>query len=108
TECKRVSIAKPNADLVRPGSVGRPLDGTEVYAVDASGRRLPPGAVGQLVVRGPHVMAGYWRAPELTAARFRTDGNGGRLLYTGDLGRVDAQGHLYFLGRSDDQYKQNG
>jgi amino acid adenylation domain-containing protein len=103
TECKRVSIAEPNADLERPGSVGTPLPGTEAFVVDPDGRRLPPGETGELVVSGPHVMAGYWRAPELTAARFR-DG----LLYTGDQCRLDADGHLYFAGRTDDIYKQQG
>jgi amino acid adenylation domain-containing protein len=103
TECKRVSIAEPNADLERPGSVGTPLPGTEAWVVDPDGRRLPPGETGELVVRGPHVMAGYWRAPELTAARFR-DG----LLHTGDQCRLDADGHLYFAGRTDDIYKQQG
>jgi len=103
TECKRVSIAEPNADLERPGSVGTPLPGTEAYVVDPDGNRLPPGETGELVVSGPHVMAGYWRAPELTAARFR-DG----LLYTGDHCRLDAGGHLYFAGRTDDIYKQQG
>jgi len=103
TECKRVSIAEPNADVERPGSVGTPLPGTEAWVVDPDGRRLPPGETGELVVRGPHVMAGYWRAPELTAARFR-DG----LLYTGDQCRLNADGHLYFAGRTDDIYKQQG
>jgi acyl-CoA synthetase (AMP-forming)/AMP-acid ligase II len=103
TECKRVSIAEPNADLTRPGSVGTPLPGTEAYVVDPEGRRLPSGETGELVVRGPHVMAGYWRARELTQARFR-DG----LLHTGDQCRLDADGHLYFAGRTDDIYKQQG
>jgi amino acid adenylation domain-containing protein len=103
TECKRVSIAEPNADVERPDSVGTPLPGTEAWVVDPDGRRLPPGETGELVVSGPHVMAGYWRAPELTAARFR-DG----LLYTGDQCRLDADGHLYFAGRTDDIYKQQG
>lgn len=108
TECKRVSIAEPDLDLVRPGSVGRPLRDTEVYAAGPDGRPLPPGQTGELVVRGPHVMAGYWRAPELTAARFGRDGIGQPLLRTGDRGRVDADGYLYFAGRDDDQYKQRG
>jgi acyl-CoA synthetase (AMP-forming)/AMP-acid ligase II len=108
TECKRVSIAEPNVDLTRPGSVGSPLPGTEAYVVDPDGCRLPPGETGELVVRGPHVMAGYWRAPELTAARFRPDGAGGTLLYTGDYCRLDADGYLYVLGRADDIYKQHG
>jgi amino acid adenylation domain-containing protein len=103
TECKRVSIAEANVDLDRPGSVGTPLPGTEAYVVDLEGNRLPPGETGELIVRGPHVMAGYWRAPELADARFR-----GTLLCTGDQCRIDADGHLYFVGRTDDIYKQHG
>ena len=108
TECKRVSIDEPNADLVRPGSVGLPLPDTEAFVVDRQGRRLPAGEVGELVVRGPHVMSGYWRAPVLTSRRFRRDELGQQLLYTGDSCRFDAQGHLYFVGRQDDIYKQHG
>ncbi|MEH0935379.1 class I adenylate-forming enzyme family protein [Micromonospora psammae] len=108
TECKRISIAEPNLDLVRPGSVGRPLRDTEAYVVDDEGRPAPPETVGELVVRGPHVMAGYWNRPELTAQRFRTDPFGQPLLHTGDRCRMDADGYLYFLGRDDDVYKQRG
>lgn len=108
TECKRVSIEVPNADLVRPGSVGLPLADTDAYIVDADGRRLPAGEVGELVVRGPHVMCGYWRAPHLTARRFRRDQLGQPLLYTGDRCRLDSAGRIYFVGRDDDIYKQSG
>ena len=108
TECKRVTIADPNSDLTRPGSAGIPLPGTEAYAVDDDGNRLPAGEIGELVVRGQHVMAGYWRAPELTAKRFRRDEFGQPVLFTGDRCRFDADGHLYFIGRTDDIYKQRG
>jgi acyl-CoA synthetase (AMP-forming)/AMP-acid ligase II len=84
------------------------LPGTEVYATDPHGRRLPPGEVGELVVRGPHVMAGYWRRPELTAQRFpRADGLFPQLR-TGDYGWLDDDGYLYFVGRRDDLYKERG
>ncbi|HEY1570407.1 MAG TPA: AMP-binding protein [Pseudonocardiaceae bacterium] len=108
TECKRVSIAEPNLDLVRPGSVGRPLPDTEVSIVDDEGQPLPPGEPGELVVRGPNVMSGYWNAPELTARRYRTDTHGQPVLYTGDRCMVDADGYLYFVGRDDDVFKQHG
>jgi amino acid adenylation domain-containing protein len=108
TECKRVSIAEPNSDLTRPGTVGRPLPGTEVLVTGDDGRPAAPGEPGGLLVRGPHVMAGYWNAPELTAARFRRDALGQPVLHTGDLCRVDEDGYLYFLGRADDIYKQRG
>lgn len=108
TECKRVSIMPRDAHAEHPGSAGRALPDTELYVVDDCGRRLPPGEVGQLVVRGPHVMAGYWRAPALTAQRFGRDEFGQPLLFTGDQCTVDADGFLYFLGRTDDIYKQRG
>ncbi|MCG6498012.1 class I adenylate-forming enzyme family protein [Kitasatospora sp. A2-31] len=109
TECKRVTIAEPDADRERPGSVGRALDGTTVEVLDERGRALPPGEVGEIVVGGPHVMSGYWNAPELTAHRYRPDPGSGRIrLHTGDHGRLDEDGHLYFAGRLDDQFKRRG
>jgi amino acid adenylation domain-containing protein len=109
TECKRVSILEPDGDLLRPGSVGTPLDGTRVTVVDPVGRALPPGEVGEFAVSGPHVSDGYWRAPELTATRFRADPvTGCRTLYTGDFGHMDADGHLYFQGRRDEIFKHHG
>ncbi|MEO3783709.1 class I adenylate-forming enzyme family protein [Actinocorallia sp. B10E7] len=108
TECKRVSISEPDADVSRPGTMGRPLRGTEVLILDDRGEPVPVGETGELVVRGGHVMAGYWNAPELTARRFRRDAFGQPLLFTGDKCRLDEDGHLYFVGRDDDLYKENG
>src|SRR5512146_220897 len=108
TECKRVSIMPPDEDLTRPGSCGRPLPGTEVLVLDQDGARLPPRALGEFVVRGPHVMAGYWRAPEATAQRFRWAEGLFPQLHTGDYGWLDEDGYLYFVGRRDDIYKQGG
>ncbi|MEV7156626.1 class I adenylate-forming enzyme family protein [Streptomyces misionensis] len=108
TECKRATIMPPDGDLLRPGASGRALPGTEVFTVDDDGERLPAGEVGQFVVRGPHVMAGYWRRPELTAERFhRRDGLFPEL-WTGDYGWMDDDGYLYFSGRRDDLYKERG
>ncbi|MDW6059286.1 class I adenylate-forming enzyme family protein [Streptomyces sp. FXJ1.4098] len=108
TECKRVAIMPPDEDLRRPGACGRALPGTEVLVVDERGRRVAPGTVGEIVVRGPHVMAGYWRRPEQTAQRFpRAEGLFPELR-TGDFGRLDEDGYLYFSGRRDDLYKQRG
>lgn len=108
TECKRAAIMPPDGDLERPGSSGLALPGTEVFVVDDEGERLPPGETGQFVVRGPHVMAGYWRRPELTAERFvRREGLFPEL-HTGDYGWLDEDGYLYFAGRRDDLYKERG
>lgn len=108
TECKRIAVLEVDGDRERPGSVGRALPGTSVHILDAEGRDLPPGRTGEIGVRGPHLMAGYWRAPELTAERFRVDDAGGRILLTGDFGRVDEDGYLYFEGRRDHLFKLRG
>jgi acyl-CoA synthetase (AMP-forming)/AMP-acid ligase II len=108
TECKRVSILLPEEIDAHENSVGRALDGTEVWAESPEGERLPPGAVGEFIVRGPNVGLGYWRAPEETAKRYRTLADGTRLLVTGDYGAVDAEGFLHFHARSDFMIKHRG
>jgi acyl-coenzyme A synthetase/AMP-(fatty) acid ligase len=109
TECKRVSILLPSEFEAHSDTVGRPLAGTEVYAVDPDGRRLPPGETGELVVRGRHVALGYWRAPAETERRFRKRAPGSAVeLFTGDSGSVDAEGFIRFSARSDDWIKHRG
>lgn len=108
TECKRVSILLPEEMEAHPGSVGRPLDGTAAEVVLADGRVAPDDTPGELVVSGPHVTMGYWRAPEETAHRFREAADGTRLLFTGDTCRRSADGYLYFEGRGDAQTKRRG
>ncbi len=109
TECKRCTYLPP-ADLERkPGSVGIAIPGNEIWLVDAEDRVVEPGAVGELVVRGPTVMAGYWRRPEETARRLRPGRDRmERVLYTGDLCRLDEDGYLYFVSRMDDVLKSRG
>jgi len=63
TECKRVSFLPPEELDRRPASVGRPIPNSDVFVVDESGRAVATGEVGELVVRGAHVMQGYWNAP---------------------------------------------
>ena len=109
TECKRVSILLPEELEAKPESVGRPLDGTEVFAMDANGHRLPAGETGELCVRGRHLALGYWRAPEETEKRYKFIGEGhSRVLFSGDFGSVDADGFLHFHGRSDFLIKHKG
>ena len=85
------------------------IPGTEVWVEDEQGRRLGPGQVGELVVRGRHVMRGYWGDAEATARRFRPGPIAGeRLCYTGDLFRQDQDGFLYFVARRDDIIKSRG
>jgi acyl-CoA synthetase (AMP-forming)/AMP-acid ligase II len=108
TECKRATIMAADEDLRRPGSCGRALPGTDVFTVDAAGVRLLAGETGEIVVRGPNVMAGYWRRPDLTAQRFRRADGLFPELHTGDYGWLDEDGYLYFAGRRDDLYKERG
>jgi malonyl-CoA/methylmalonyl-CoA synthetase len=82
-----------------PGSVGPPLPGVEARVTDPdTGTELPQGEIGMIEVKGPNVFAGYWRMPEKTAAEFRPDG----FFITGDLGRIDANGYVWILGRGKD------
>ncbi|MBI2929400.1 MAG: AMP-binding protein [Verrucomicrobia bacterium] len=109
TETKRTLYLPPDQLEKRPGSVGIAIPGTEVWVADEAGNRLGPGEVGELVVRGRHVMRGYWEAPEATAKRYRPGLiPGERLCYTGDLFRMDDEGYMYFVGRKDDIIKSRG
>ncbi|MBN1543364.1 AMP-binding protein [candidate division KSB1 bacterium] len=110
TECKRVSYLPPAMLNRKPGSVGRGMPNEEVYLVDESGNRLPPGSTGELVVRGANVMQGYWQDPEETDKRLRPGGRypWEKVLYTGDLFRMDKDGYLYFIARKDDIIKSRG
>lgn len=109
TETKRTLYLPPDQLDKRPGSVGIPIPGTEAWVEDESGNRLAPNQTGELVVRGPHVMRGYWEAPESSAIRFRRDSETGeRTCYSGDLFRMDDEGFFYFVGRKDDIIKSRG
>ncbi|TAK87503.1 MAG: long-chain-fatty-acid--CoA ligase [Betaproteobacteria bacterium] len=80
------------------GKLGLPLPSTEVAILDERGAELPRGEVGEICVRGPQVMRGYWNAPEETAQAFFP----GAWLRTGDLGRMDAAGYVEFVERRKD------
>jgi amino acid adenylation domain-containing protein len=109
TECKRCTYLPPEDVDRKPDSVGIAIPNTELWIVDEHDRRLPPGEVGQLVIRGATVMRGYWNKPEATAKKLRPGPLPGELvLYTGDLCRLDDDGYLYFVARSDDIIKSRG
>jgi long-chain acyl-CoA synthetase len=109
TECKRVSYLPPDQIDLRPGSVGRGMPNEEVYLVDENGLRVAPGKTGELVVRGSNVMKGYWERPEETDRVLRPGLlPGEKVLYTGDLFTLDAEGFLYFVARKDDMIKSRG
>ena len=109
SESKRTLYLPPEELDRRPGSVGIAIPGTEVWVEDETGDRLEPGEVGELVVRGSHVMQGYWGDPEETARRYRPGRYPAeRLLYSGDLFKMDEDGFLYFIARKDDIIKSRG
>jgi len=109
TECKRCTYLPP-ADLdKKPTSVGVAIPNTEMWIVDEDDNKVGPGVVGQLVIRGATVMAGYWEKPEATAKKLRPGPlPGERVLYTGDYCKMDEDGYLYFVGRMDDIIKSRG
>ena len=109
TECKRCTWLPPAELKNRISSVGIAIPGTEAYVVDDDGSRAAPGVVGELVIRGAHVMKGYWENPEATARALRPGPHEWeRVLHTGDLFRTDDEGFLYFVGRKDDIIKSRG
>src|SRR5205823_5579207 len=93
TETAPIVTMLGSPDVVRKnGSVGKPGMHVEVRIVDENERDVPEGAIGELVVRGPNVMAGYWNHPDETAEAFR-----GGWFHTGDLARSDDEGFLYIV-----------
>lgn len=96
----RITCMPPERLAEKPDSVGVPIADTRLQIRDAGGNTLPAGQAGDVWVRGPGVMLGYWRDRDATA-RVRQDG----WLWTGDVGRCDEEGFLYLHGRSNDIIK---
>jgi long-chain acyl-CoA synthetase len=109
TETKRTLYLPPEQLDARPASVGKAIPGTEVWLEGEDGQRLGAGQIGELVVRGRHVMRGYWNDPVESAKRFRPGPiPGERVCYTGDLFTMDSEGYFYFVARKDDIIKSRG
>ena len=109
TECKRVCYLEPEKIDIKPSSVGKAIPGTEVLLLDEQGNKVPPGKTGKLYVRGPHVMLGYWKQEEQSNKVLIDAGlPGEKMLCTNDWFKMDEDGDLYFLGRSDDIIKTRG
>ena len=87
----------------KAGSIGTPIMGVQMRVVDGSGEVLRPGEIGEIEIRGPNVMKGYWGKPEATAAAMR-DG----WFSTGDLGRMDEDGYFYIVDRKKDLIIRGG
>jgi long-chain acyl-CoA synthetase len=109
TECKRALYLPPEQIDERPGSVGIAIPGTKAWLEEEPGHQSTPSVTGELVIQGPHVMRGYWEDPEATAAIYRDALTAAdRILYSGDLFRMDEEGYYYFVSRKDDIIKSRG
>ncbi|WP_437767449.1 class I adenylate-forming enzyme family protein [Sorangium sp. So ce281] len=109
TECTRVCYLPPSLALERPSSVGIAMPNEELWIEREDGTHAEPGEVGELVVRGPNVMRGYWRNPDATARALRPGPLPGEVvLHTGDLFKMDEDRYLYFVARKDDIIKTRG
>jgi long-chain acyl-CoA synthetase len=98
-----ITLVDPAKAEAKIGSIGRAVPDVEVKIVDERDHEVPVGEAGEIITRGPHVMKGYFRRPDATAERIR---NG--WLYTGDVGKLDADGYYYHLGRRDDMIITGG
>jgi long-chain acyl-CoA synthetase len=104
TECSALACTNSAEDYARkPDSVGLPVPVCDVRVVDARGEPLPPGSTGELCIRGPNIVKGYFNKPEATAETFR-DG----WLHTGDIARIDDEGFVYILDRAKDMILRGG
>jgi len=87
----------------KPGSIGTPIEGVEMKVVDDDDHDLPPGEVGEIVIRGHNVMKGYWQRPDATAEVMR-----GGWFHTGDMARVDEDGYFFIVDRKKDLIIRGG
>lgn len=99
TECNLIVANCPDLFAPRPGSMGRPVPGHRVAVIDDAGQPQPPGVLGHIAVARPDpvMFLSYWNAPQATADKFIGD-----WLITGDLGRQDEDGFVWYTGREDD------
>ena len=103
TECSPVTCVNPPRGPRKPGSVGLPVPDVTMAILDPEGRSLADGEIGEIGVRGPNVMKGYWNQPEATAEAFHGD-----WLRTGDLGYRDNDGYYFMVDRIKDMIIVNG
>ncbi|CAN7427372.1 AMP-binding protein [Rhizobium rhizogenes] len=105
TECNFVLSSSAAFDVSRGGATGKPVPGHRVAIVDAEGREMPMGEIGQIAIQRPDpvMFLGYWQDEKATQAKFAGD-----WMLTGDLGRQDADGYVSFIGRDDDVITSSG
>ncbi len=104
SETSPVVSANPTDTDAFNGTIGLPLPSTEIAIVDDDGKALPIGATGEIAVRGPQVMTGYWQQPEETAAVMTADG----YFRTGDIGTMDESGYTTIVDRKKDMILVSG
>jgi O-succinylbenzoate-CoA ligase len=101
--CGPACIISPEEAIAKAGSTGKAFFHTDVRVVNESGRDVKPGEVGEVIIRGPHVMKGYWKRPEATSETIR-----GGWLHSGDLAAVDKEGFVYIQDRKKDMIISGG
>ncbi|ALV09090.1 long-chain-fatty-acid--CoA ligase [Roseateles depolymerans] len=104
SETSPVACCNPTDSTAYTGSIGLPLPGTEVTLLDDDGREVPLGTSGEIAIRGPQVMAGYWQRPDETAKVMTSDG----YFRTGDIGTVDERGYFRIVDRKKDMILVSG
>jgi long-chain acyl-CoA synthetase len=102
TEASALTHANPLYGKRKVGSIGIPLPDTDAKIVDPmnAGEELPAGKIGEIIIRGPQVMKGYWNLPKETSRTLRQG-----WLHTGDLARMDEEGFFYITGKLDKRQK---
>jgi long-chain acyl-CoA synthetase len=110
TEGMMACCVNPVQGTGKIGSIGMPLPDVEVLIVDVESgdREMPQGEVGEMILRAPQHMDGYWNNPAETANALRVRGNGGQWLYTGDLAYMDEDGYIFLVDRKKDMFKTSG
>ncbi len=110
TEAQMAVVANPVRGQKKTGSIGMPLPDVHVRIVDAEDGKtaMATGEVGEIVIKAPQLMIGYWNRPTETLEMLRTNESGDRVLYTGDLGYMDEDGYIFIVDRKKDLIKTCG
>ena len=104
SESTAVATFNRNDRERKPGSIGIPNDEVDIKLVDDDGAEVPQGEIGEIVMRGPHVMSGYWNRPDATVETIDPDG----WLSTGDMARIDEDGYIFIVDRKKELIIRGG
>ena len=104
SETSPVATANPADAAEFTGTIGLPISSTDIAILDEAGNALPVGAVGEIAIRGPQVMRGYWQRPEETARVITSDG----FFLSGDIGFIDERGYVSIVDRKKDMVLVSG